>query len=63
MSITFSVSIGYQRRRPNTQGDRLEARMDSLGLFLVGAAVALALVLFVLPRFLDWVTHAVTGGS
>jgi len=57
MSIDFTLSIGYRRRRPNTMGDRLEARMDSLGLFLVGAAVAIALVVIVLPRILDWISR------
>jgi len=57
MSIDFTLSIGYHRRRPNTMGDRLEARMDSLGLFLVGAAVAIALVVIVLPRILDWISR------
>jgi len=54
MSIDFTLSVGYRRRRPNTLGDRWEARMDSIGLLLVGAAVAIVIVLIVLPRLLAW---------
>ena len=61
MSITLSISIGYQRRRPDTQGDRLEARLDSLGLLVVGAAVALLIVAIALPRFLDWLSRLASG--
>jgi len=52
MSLNLTISIGYQRRRPNTQGDRWEARMDSLGLMLAGAAVAILIIIFVLPKVL-----------
>lgn len=54
MSIDLTVSIGYRRRRPNTMGDRWEARLDSIGLMLVGAVIAVALVVIILPRFLAW---------
>ena len=54
LSITLTVSVGYQRRRPDTKGDRWEARLDSLGLLVVGAVIALVLVLLVLPRLLAW---------
>ena len=54
LSITLTVSVGYQRRRPDTKGDRWEARLDSVGLLVVGAVVALILVLLVLPRLLSW---------
>lgn len=56
MSISFSLSIGYQRRRPNTLGDRTEARIDSLGLLIVGSVIGVAIVIVVLPRFLDWLS-------
>ena len=55
MSISFSLSIAYQRRRPNTLGDRVEARIDSIGLLLVGSIVAVAIILIVLPRLLAWI--------
>ena len=55
LSITLTVSVGYQRRRPDTRGDRWEARLDSLGLLVVGAVIALILVILVLPRLLAWV--------
>src|SRR5262245_27050487 len=45
MSISLTVSIGYQRRRPNTQGDRLEARIDSVGLLIVGGVTVVVLIL------------------
>jgi hypothetical protein len=53
MSIDFTLRIGYRRRRPNTQGDRLEARLDSLGLLLAGAAIAIFLIWIIVPRILD----------
>jgi len=54
MSINLTVSIGYQRRRPDTRGDRLEARIDSVGLLIVGGIVAVAIIVIVLPRILAW---------
>lgn len=53
MSIEFSVSVGYRRRRPNVLGDHWEARLDSMGLLLAGAAIAILIVWIALPRFLD----------
>jgi len=55
MTIDFTLSIGYRRRRPNTLGDRVEQRIDSLGLLFVGALVAVAIILIVLPRLLAWI--------
>jgi len=55
MSINLTVSIGYQRRRPDTSGDRLEARIDSVGLLIVGGIIAVALVIIVVPRLLAWI--------
>jgi len=55
MSISLTVSIGYQRRRPNTQGDRLEARIDSVGLLIVGGVTVVVLILVVVPRVLAWI--------
>jgi len=54
MSINLTVSIGYNRRRPDTQGDRLEARIDSVGLLIVGGIVTVAIIVIVLPRILAW---------
>jgi len=54
MSISVSISIGYSRRRPDTLGDRWEARMDSIGLLVVGGVVVLAVVIILLPRLLAW---------
>jgi len=54
MSIDFTLSIGYKRRRPNVMGDRLEGRIDSIGLLLVGSVVAVAIIVIVLPRVLAW---------
>jgi len=54
MTIDFTLSIGYKRRRPDTQGDRLEARIDTFGLLLIGGIIAVAIILIVLPRVLTW---------
>jgi hypothetical protein len=54
MSISVSISVGYERRRPDVRGDRWEGRMDSLGLLLIGSVVVLALVFLVVPRILAW---------
>lgn len=56
MTLTFSLSVGYQRRRPSTI-DKLEQRMDSLGLFLIGSAATLLILFFVLPKLIEWITH------
>ena len=55
MSIEFLVSIGYRRRRPDIT-DRIEARMDSLGLMIAGAIVAIIIIWIALPRFLAWLS-------
>jgi hypothetical protein len=52
MRIDFTLSIGYTRRRPDTQGDRWEARLDSVGLLLVGAVVAVVILIVLVPRIL-----------
>ena len=57
MRIEFGLHIGYRRRRPNTLGDRWEARVDSFGLILIGGLIAVAIILIVLPRVLDWLGH------
>jgi len=57
MSIDFTLSIGYRRRRPNTMGDRWEARIDSIGLLIVGGIVAIAIIVIMVPRILDWLAH------
>jgi hypothetical protein len=56
MSIDFTLSIGYRRRRPSTE-DKWEQRLDSIGLMLVGSAVAVAIVVLIVPRVLDWLSH------
>ena len=63
MRIEFGLHIGYKRRRPNTLGDRWEARVDSFGLLAVGALVAVAIILIVLPRILDWLGGLVRAGQ
>lgn len=35
--------------------------MDSLGLFMIGSATTLLIVAVVLPRFIEWVSHMVSG--
>jgi hypothetical protein len=50
MRIDFTLSIGYERRRPNTQGDRLEARMDTVGLLVVGSIVTIIVLIIIVPR-------------
>ena len=57
MRIEFAVSIGYRRRRPNVSGDRWEARVDSIGLMIVGAIVAGLVILIALPRVLEWLSR------
>ena len=52
MSIDLTISVGYKRRRPNTSGDRVEARLDSIGLMLAGAAVVIILLVFLVPKIL-----------
>lgn len=62
LSIELVVSIGYKRVRPNTRGDRLEARLDSAGLLLVGSAITLLVLVITLPRILDWLRAVISGG-
>jgi uncharacterized membrane protein YjdF len=52
MRIDFTLSIGYSRRRPDTQGDRWEARVDTFGLLVIGAIVTLIILVFLVPRIL-----------
>ena len=59
LSITFSLSVGYSRIRPNTH-DKVEARIDSFGLLFVGAIVTVIILVVLVPRILAWVA---TGGS
>jgi hypothetical protein len=58
MAIEFALSIRYTRKRPDTQGDRIEARLDSLGLFIVGSIVTVIILVLLVPRIL-----AAVGGS
>ncbi len=53
MSINVTVSIGYQRRRPNYRGDRIEARLEGVGLMLAGAAVVLLALFLLIPKILS----------
>jgi hypothetical protein len=62
LQITVSIGIGYSRRRPNTLGDRWEARLDSIGLLIVGSVIAVAVVVVLLPRILNWL-GTLGGGS
>jgi hypothetical protein len=54
LTINVTLSVGYQRRRPNTGTDRWEARVDSLGLLIVGAIVVAIILLYIIPRLLGW---------
>jgi hypothetical protein len=51
--IEVALSIGYRRKRPDTKGDKWEARFDSIGLMIVGAIVTLVIVIVLLPRILQ----------
>jgi len=54
MKIDFTLSIGYTRvRQAGVTADRWEARLDSLGLILVGAVVVLIILLILVPRILQ----------
>jgi len=53
MSIEFALSIRYSRKRPDTKGDRFEARLDSVGLLIVGSIVTVILLVFLIPRILS----------
>ncbi|HYW86222.1 MAG TPA: hypothetical protein VFB50_00520 [Chloroflexota bacterium] len=53
MSIEFALSIRYSRKRPDTRGDRFEARLDSVGLLIVGSIVTVILLVFLIPRILS----------
>ena len=57
MSISFSLSVGYRRRRPNVMGDRLEQRIDSFGLMFIGGIIGIAIIVYVLPQIVQWLTH------
>jgi hypothetical protein len=59
MAIEFALSVRYTRRRPNTHGDRIEARLDSLGLFVVGSIVTIIILVFLVPKVLA----ALIGGT
>jgi len=62
MRIDFTLSIGYERRRPDTQGDRWEARMDTVGLLLVGSIVTLLVLIFLIPKILAGFGINIGGG-
>ena len=53
MSIEFALSIRYSRTRPDTKGDRIEARMDSIGLLIVGSIVTIIILVILVPRILS----------
>lgn len=54
LTISFSVGVGYRRRRPDTRGDRWEARVDSIGLLIVSSIIVALIVVIALPRILHW---------
>lgn len=54
MSIEVTLSVGYRRKRPDTKGDRIEARLDSAGLLLVGAAIVLITLILIMPKIFAW---------
>ena len=51
LRIDVTISVGYQRQRGGTT-DRWEARISTVGLLLVGAAVTLLVLFVLLPRIL-----------
>jgi len=51
MRIDLTLSIGYQRVRPDTH-DRWETRVDSLGLLLIGSVVTVVILIIIVPRIL-----------
>jgi len=53
MSIEFALSIRYHRTRPDTKGDRVEARLDSAALLVVGSIVTIIILVFLVPRILQ----------
>ena len=57
MSIEFALSIRYNRVRPDTHGDRIEARMDSAALIVIGSIVTIIILVILVPRVLEWVGH------
>jgi hypothetical protein len=58
MRIDFTLSIGYTRRRPSgVTVDRWEARMDSLGLIVVGAVATVVILVITVPRIIEALTH------
>jgi len=52
MSIELAVSIRYNRVRPDTKGDRVESRIDSLALIVIGSVVTGIILLFLVPKIL-----------
>jgi len=53
MSIEFALSVRYSRKRPDTKGDRVEARLDSVGLLVVGSIVTIIILIFLVPKILS----------
>jgi len=53
MSLEFSLVLSYKRKRPNTQGDKWEARVDSAGLMVIGAVVVVIVLVLIIPRILS----------
>ena len=52
MSIELAISLRYQRKRPDTKGDRLESRLDSVGLLLIGSVATILLLVWLVPKIL-----------
>jgi len=53
MSIEFALSIRYSRTRPDTKGDRVEARLDSAALLVIGSIVTIIILIFLVPKILS----------
>ena len=52
MFIDFTLSIGYRRRRPATR-DVWENRIDSFALIVIGAVIAVLILVTVVPRIFN----------
>jgi hypothetical protein len=55
MRLDITFSVGYERRRAGNVEDRWEARFTTAGLFLVGAAIVVLVILFLIPHLLSLV--------
>lgn len=52
MRVEVIMSVGYRRIRPNTLGDKWEARIDSTVLLIGGILFVLLVVIFIIPKII-----------